>query len=137
MIVAIDPNATHEYSLKSDTGDKTVFILGVIDAQTRKYIDDKHLTLSRDGETMKMTEEQIHDKYWSFAKFGLKGWRNFKTPEGEDVPFVSESLTVPGVGQKTVASDSSLNRLSLNSIVEIGMNIVTYTRVSEQDEKNS
>ena len=134
MPVAIDPASTWEYSLKGDTTG-TVFTLGVIDSSTRRHIDDKHLKIDADGKTRKMTEEQLHDKYWMFAQFGLRGWRGFKDSKGQEVPFKTASIDFGGV-RRTVVSDESLNFLDLKWIVELGISITQGNRLLEQDEKN-
>lgn len=135
MLRAISTDYVEEYSLIDDAGDdKTIFTLGVLDAFTRAYIDDTHYT--RD-EIKNIQDTRITDKYIDFVRFGLKGWKNLKDSKGNAIEFTTEDKVFAGLGKRNVVSDSSLNRLDLKWIIELGYKIISLNMVTEQEVKNS
>lgn len=137
-LFAIDSDATWEYSLLEERSaeNPTIFVLGSLDTFTRAYIDDLHLTLKRNGSpTPEIHDHHLHQKYIQFVKFGLKDWRNFLDKEGKEIPLETEEIIIPGVGRRTVVSDKCLKKLLLPWIVELGYEIVSHNRISEEEKK--
>lgn len=137
MIVAINPEVVHDYSLALDDGEqKTIFKLGVIDSFTRAYIDDKYSIRKTIDGKVDLEDVNVHAKYLEFVRFGLRGWVNFKDGLGQDIPFETVEVNLPNIGKRTVASDSSLKRLTLGWIVELGVEILSHNQISQEELKN-
>ena len=96
MTVAIDPDEIREYTMEADKDqpDAPVFILGVLDSLVRAYIDDqffkskvrkrvlgkKEEEAAPETETeVELSDVEVHRKHIEFVRFGLKGWKGFKT----------------------------------------------------------
>lgn len=136
-LIAIDPEATIDYSLLSDTGpDKTVFKLGTIDAFVRAYLDDTHINI-RKGDTVDINDVAFNHKLLEIVRFGLKGWTNFKDADGKDVPFVTEDIAVPNVGRRMAVSEDSMKHLSFSWVIELAVKINDHNSLKEADLKNS
>ena len=136
-MIAVDPDEVRDYSLTKDTGEsKVVFQLGVLDSLLRAYIDDKYYEVTKEDESVRLTDVQIHAKFVDFVRFGLRGWKNFRDRQGKEVEFAVEEIDVPGVGKRARVKDESLKRLTLGNILELGGQILAMSRVSNQEAKS-
>ncbi len=135
MIIATDISEIQEYSLREDSADnKTIFQLGVIPSNVRAYIDDTHSIYKK--ETEEIDNSGLNDKFYQFAKFGLKGWTNFKDKNGKDVEFMTIEQTLPRIGKRIVVSEECLSKLTLDWIVELGVQIIIGNKLMEEEKKS-
>lgn len=134
-LVAINPSVEFEYSLINDIAEpKTVFKLGVLDIFTRAFLDDTHLGINRDDESL--SDVAIRDKYLQFIRFGLRGWSNFKDEHGNEVEFTTEEVAFPRIGKRRVVSDASLNRIDSSWVPELVLQILTHNSLRAAELKN-
>lgn len=128
MIKAIDVTETKEYTLKSDTVDPTVWVIGVLDSLTRARIMDEQASIESDGRV----NVNIRTLQIEAIRYGLKGWANFKMKGLERV-----FKTVKDARNIEIVSDESLKLLSPSVIGELANEILIENTFSEQDLKNS
>jgi hypothetical protein len=134
-LIAQDINHVREYSLMEDTSDdKTIFLIGVIDTSARAYIDDTHSIYKKDS--AELDDVALHNKYIQFVRFGLKGWKNLKTTDGNEAEFKTVEELFPRIGKRIVISNDSLNYLPLKAIIELGIQIVSENYLKAADQKN-
>ena len=119
-----------DYVLKADRDapeeERTVFRL-----RTLSYEETESVTqaarLGEDGinlGSMMMSARRA-------LNFGLLGWENFRTPEGEEVQF-----SASGKGLRRRLSERTLTALRHHAI-ELTEAITNGSELSEEDEKNS
>ena len=138
MLVAVDVNATREYTLEKDRGENpTVFEIGVLDGILGPYLLDKHTTSTR----MRGGEQGIEMKAGSYmldiVRHGLRGWRNFHDAAGKEIEFKRVQVSVAGVGVRWVADERCLAMLESEWLTELANEIKGDNTVTELDEKNS
>jgi hypothetical protein len=132
-IIANDINQIRNYSLISDASEnKTVFLLGVLDVQTRAFLDD---TYSIFDSEKNLNDINLHRKYLEFVRLGLKGWENLCDINLKPIEFKTEEKIYPGLGKRIVVSEDSLNKLRLIHIIEIGIQIVRDNTINSEDKK--
>lgn len=139
-IIALDVNATREFSLKADQGpDKTVFEIGLLDAPLRAYIEDKVMAFSVNPSGASSDPAAVNlntnRRDIEVLKFGLRGWRNFRNLQGGDVKFERISESVPGVGNRYVVSGECLRYLDIEWIKEIAKAIIGDNFLTDDDKK--
>jgi len=140
-LIAVDVNAVREYSLKCDDGDdKTVFQIGTLDAPLRAYIEDKGLSYSVNASAPKDAPANVsmnmNARSLEVVRFGLRGWKNFKDAQGREIQFDRVSQAVPGIGNRHVASDSSLRLLKMDWIKELGKEITGDNFIEAEEKKD-
>ena len=136
MLIAVDINAIKEYSLEEDTVDeKTIFLLGQLDSMTRAFLDDLYSDVVKNEEGIDIMKDRTNMKLVDIAKFGLKGWKNFKDSNGVDIPFKVEEKIYPIIGKRTVATDESLNKLQREWKWLIAYEIISINTLTEEDKK--
>lgn len=140
-LIALDPRATTEYSLKFDTGDdKTVFIVGQLDAFTAANITDRlaKYSLNNNGsEELASISLNKNELDVDTVRLGLKGWRNLQDKDGNEVQFKTASESFKGLGNREVASKDSIKRLRSEWIKELADAIRGENVLTEQETKNS
>jgi len=139
-LIAVDLNAVREYSLACDTGDdKTVFLLGLLDAPLRAHVDDSSLSYSLNAAAPKDgpadVKMNMNARAIDVVRFGLRGWKNFKDAQGRDVPFDRVSQAVPGVGNRHVVSDISMRALKTEWIRELAGEITGDNTLADDEKK--
>ena len=142
-LIALDPAATREYTLRADKDDPTVFILGTVDPYLRAAIDDgtTSFSISRGGEADEPADMviSVRRKNLELVKFGVKGWRNFKSRasgELDDVDFESQSYPVPKLGPRSGMSERCLKMLASAWIDELAIEISRDNRLSEEERRD-
>lgn len=130
---AVDPQATIEYSLKADTGeDRTVFVLGVMDARLRRYVMDHASRLSGEG---KQTETTFSAGTWAWltVKYGLRGWRGLLNAAGGVLEEAFDQVPVHGKSYQAVA-DRVLDVLPVDVLDELAGRISQLNTFGEGDK---
>ena len=132
MLISLDPSATVEYSLESDTTDpKTVWVLGLYDVPIGIKIYGLYIKKLIKIDTTYETDTT--DLILDAVRFGLKDVKNF------NVPFETEEINVPNIGKRTVASAAFIDKAFKHKaqwIFELYHKLMNINFVSEQDSKN-
>ena len=114
----------------------TVFELGVLDVFLMGMIYDRSTSITRnEGSDDVGFQTRINQTNIETVRFGLRGWRNFKTAAGDDIPFIPEKRFVNG-REYLQAADASLNALGIRLIRELGQEIKARSEVTGHDAKN-
>jgi hypothetical protein len=126
-------------SVYDDGEEKTIFELGLIDHVTLARIIDSNVEVRQvedsDGNE-KRTIFHTDERTLLFVECGLKGWKNFKDEEGNDIAFESEEKVILGIKNKVVKQDC-LKRLPYKVLQELGMAIRNLNMIGEIERKNS
>lgn len=134
-----DVNQTREYFDPEEKEPRTIFILGVLDAQEQKYLDSQFTTteygfsdeLDEAGNkkvTTKMKSNQA-EKSYEAVRLKLKGIKNF------DHTLTFAEHVYP-FGKRTVVSEQSMNAIK-PFITELGTQILNDVTIDEKSTKNS
>lgn len=125
MPIAIDPDRAHRYILPEERNQScpTVFLLRPLCGPDARLA----INLEAGGNH----SEAIYD----IVSICLMGWENFATADGVLVPFESEERVVRGK-KRTVAKDSSMQRLDAHVIGELFVAAITYSRLTKTEAKN-
>lgn len=116
MITGIDRNLTKDYTSKFDSSEpKTIWKLGVLSAREFASV----------GEKISDPAKSI-DGMIEVVRYGLKGFENFSDKNGK--PLAQES--------GKLVSESVLNMIPVDVIIELGGKILEMTKLTEQEIKN-
>ena len=140
MIYAYDVNQTHRYSLSSDKdGNPTVFILGVLDSRLSSFLNDKSRAFEVNGNGANAAATTVtidlDQAEYKVVRYGLRGWENFKRPDGTDVPFETEMESIAGVGPRAAVKAKCMDCIK-PFIKELARQILTDNVPTEQELKN-
>lgn len=125
MITGIDTRLAQDFVSKFDSGEpKTVWKIGVLSSYAFARIGSKIADQSKALEGM-----------IEIVKFGLKGFDNLKDKDGKDVQFITEDTELHSRTSRVV-SDSIMDIIPVDVIIELGGKILEITRLSEQVIKN-
>lgn len=130
MLVPLEKNATHEFSLSTDTPDiKTIFSLGYFNSRTKAALT----ILSK-----KATKDTDENSIWWFAicKLGIRGWKNITKSDGSQYEFISEKLHINGFGEFDVMSDINFEAFTLDQIAELAMKLYEINYMSAEEKKS-
>lgn len=133
-----DINQTREYSDPKESEPRTIFILGVLDAASQRYIDETFSSTEfvpsgkTDEKGNAVMEARIKPnmagRTFEAVRIGLKGIKNF----GRQLTFTERTYPF---GKRTVLDDESMNSIK-PFIQEIGLEILKDVEVTEEAEKN-
>jgi len=139
----INAAETVEYISKYETDKEnpTVWILGLIDQQTRDRIDDMSTSYEVDP---KAGEEGKAKAVFHFnrartelVRAGLKGFRGFIDPKtGQEIEFKTMPTHKFG-GVRQILHDEILNRIPRDVLKELADKIDALNKMTGQEEKNS
>lgn len=131
MIFAVSPNQTFEYILEEDrkSDEPTVFTLRTLTARELCKIEDKVTRLSQNPDNKDEVTISLYSGTQSLEAIlaGLRGWKNFKNVNGEDVPFKADKKGVP--------KEETLDLLPSDARSELSGVILARSRVTEEDGK--
>lgn len=136
-IRVFDVSETCEYSLKEDTVDPTVFVIGRIDHKLWAHLQDKNARMEVSGlgaEAEGSVKFDVNARNSDFVRFGLKGWRNLKDKNGNEVEFSTVSCQT-GVGNRPGLSDRYLDMFR-PFLAELAGQIEQFNAVSGEATKN-
>lgn len=131
----VDPIAVGqilEYTLKNDTADPTIWLIGPLDSITKARIISKLGKIEmKNGEAVySQGEIDFTMNNFTIVKYGLKGVKNWKS-NGEDVKF--ETAVENGL---TIVADETLKKIPLYAIAELANVIWGENQVNEELRKN-
>jgi len=134
-----------DYELKSDpdrgTDLATKFTLQVLTTKVALAFKDGNAKFEQkfkgaDDSSINM-DVRTNETQVNTIRIGLKGWTNFKKPNGEDVPFETERGTLKGIpGTHDLVSEKTMNYLPPKFWAELARVIENGSAVEEEDEKN-
>lgn len=128
-----------EYSLKEDKKDPTIFILAIVDSLVHSQLMDLGMVYRYNPDAPKdsvaETRMEIGKQEIEFVRFGLKGFKNFKDKDGNDIPFKTVKNTV-GNTDYQVASDETLKYIPRPAIAELAKEIDNLNKISVAERKN-
>ena len=139
MRAVYDVNQTREYFDPKEKEPRTIFMLGVLDAQEQKYLDSQFTRteygfsdeLDESGNKKvitKMTSNQA-EKSYEAVRLKLKSVKNFE----HTLTFTEH---VYPFGKRSVVSEQSMNAIK-PFITEVGTQILRDVTVDEESTKNS
>jgi len=140
-LVGMNLSGVRQYVSKDDpardqddypTADATVFELGSLDVFLMSWVYDRAMSLGDNGQMALNTNATNLDA----VRFGLKGWRNFRDEQGNDIPFKTKQQAVNGKTY-TVVADESLQYLSIALVRELAAEIKQVNQVTKEEAKNS
>ncbi len=123
-----------------DPSNPTVWTLGALDLRARTYIQDETTTFEVSS-SQKPTDRasvklRLSERNVLLVRFGLKGWRNLKDGQGQDI--ASEQDAVPIDGKTyAVVSKRLIDQFPYELIEELAAEILGLNTLTEQDRKNS
>ena len=121
MAIALDPQTIHEH-----TDDGTTFLLRPLTA--REF--SRHVVpgLSQGGDSGRFL---LGESGIDILRCGLAGWRGFRDASGTDVQFSTE-----GTGLRALASDESIDRLTVPLRMALVGEILRLSRIGEDDRRD-
>lgn len=108
-IFAIDLNKTQSLPHPDDKDDPTIWEIRALDSRMMGRLSDDALSFGVDpndpeGDAdVKMANNQLS---YNTVAVGLIGWQNYKTPEGDDIAFVTTKRNIGGKAYDVVADDA-------------------------------
>jgi len=131
MPTAIDPTATIDYVLECDrdlpTDEQTIFELRCLTAGELARLEDNTLTSTMDSDNKPEFRVMTGSVQINALQLGLKGWRNFKDAQGNEIPFKRRS---------DKCAKENLDYLHPHWRRELVEAITEMNDLSEGDEKN-
>lgn len=122
-----------------DSSNPTVWTLGTLDLRTRTYIQDETATfeISSDKSTDRAgVKLRIGERNLLIVRFGLKGWKNLKDAQGQEIPFEQEPFDLDGKSHLLVHR-RRIEQLPYELIEELAAEILSLNTLTEPDRKNS
>ena len=148
-IKGISMDSTAEYVSKLDPAkgtdreneDGTKFVLGTIASRVQTGIRDKSTAFRQDKEiegddpTM-MAEFRPNEATYLTVQFGVRGWKNFLEPDGDnEIPFKTINRQFGGTSY-TVVSPESMDRLGLELLRELAEEIDKLNSPTAEEAKD-
>lgn len=130
----------HESDLDPAKGtpDATQFTIGAIDSYISSYVFDRTLVFGESaGGEREVAQVKMNESNIDVVRFGLKGWKNFKDEDNNDVEFTTVERVV--MGKKYVAaSDECIARMDIALIRDLAsaireINVVTKDEAGKSD----
>lgn len=121
------------------TDQATVFTIGALDARVMSVIKDKATALpvsAFSNPEGAMASLNMNQTNFELVVFGLKGWKNFKDDQNNEVPF---KTFVNHLGNKSyITADPDLVAvLPDEAIAELANLIMDINSIDEEERKNS
>ncbi len=127
MITLLNPKATSRVTIPTDSGEPSVFIIGLLEAVARAVVLD---IIRKDPESALMQLE--------VARYGLKSWENVNDHEGKPAKLETELRVITGAGKPIRGlSDQSLSVLPFAVISQVALEIMKLNFPQKEAEKNS
>lgn len=141
-IIGITLETTRDYVSAYDeakgTPEATVFSIGTLDSRIFGLIRDKSTTLQVDATSQNdevNTQINANEVAFMTVQYGLRGWKNFRDSQGNDIPF--KTVKRNHAGQSYVVVDPQiLKRLPAAVVVELANEIRTDNEMTEIETKN-
>ena len=128
MATGIDPNKIDRYVLEADRKlpeeKRTVFLLKSL-RHSKKVAMFSDIKLEKrviDGEEVEIPERPV-EYVTGLVRSSLCGWENFKTAEGEEIPFALDSDGGYAKDDRK-ASDDSMTALTFDQINELSERVL-------------
>ena len=141
-IIPFNPNYTWPYSLKRDTDNPTVFLLGPLDGALRAHLDDNNIGFSMNqagGDKLADINWKNNQRNLQIVRFGVRGWENFNDANGKPLECELQSIPVPGIdgGNRKGLTLRSFNLIDPNDYAELANAIMAGNRLTAEESKNS
>jgi len=139
-LIGINPDEIIEYISEHDKDgtNPTVFQIGVVDALTIAKIEDGLTVFTIDPknpESKTDTKLSTGKRETELVRAGLKGWKNFKDKNGNDLPF--ETIKQRATGKTVeVPNDTTLGRIPVVVFKELANVIYNQNKLSDEETKN-
>lgn len=136
MINPISVGQTIEYSLKNDTENPTIWIIGPLDSITKgKMVSQYGKIEVKDGKPVYIEKDiDAAMNNFNIVRYGLKGFKNYKL-NGVDVEFKTKKEKLFD-HEVDVVDDETLKCIPLFAIAELANVIWGENEVSEALRKN-
>lgn len=142
MAFQIRTGETREYISPKDpdSTQPTRWTLGALDLRSRTYVQDE-TTAFEVSPSQRPTDKtsvklRLSERNVLLARFGLKGWKNLKDAQGQEVPFEQDTLPIDGKSYSLVAK-RLIEQFPYELIEELAAEILNLNTLTEQDRKNS
>jgi hypothetical protein len=117
---AVTPQGNFEYILEADKGeDANIDFITTFKCRKLSSVE-----LSRASDLL--YRQQLHDYMRYVLTHGLRGWDNYKTVEGNDIPFETSNLKHP--------SNKTLDSIPYDHLVELVRAITERSQSSNEDK---
>ena len=140
MPVAFDETEVRDYSFPWDTDEnKTVWKIGVLDTPLRAYLTDRLTDFSYGkGDMSAPADITLHQNimYLEAIRYGIKGWENFKDKSGNDIPYLTEMISISKLGNRLGIKDFSLRKIRYEWIEDLGKEVMRLNKLDKEEEKN-
>ncbi len=121
-------------SAKTKDEGATVFILGSLDAYQRAELNDSVVRMVQTEAGMELIPNR-NSAALRAARYGIRGWENFKDEKGNDIKF--ESVTeIKNNKSYTIAKASCLEKLPATALIAIGEEVMRLNTVGMQQAGN-
>ena len=141
MLTGINIYESKPYTSKldADSGNPTVFQIGLIDSMLRAFIEDQTTSFEFSSKNPKEPAKvniNASKRNLMVVKFGLKGLENFIDPrDKKPIKFDTVSVPVNGKNYKAV-TDEIVSMFPKALIDELAEAILSENALSEEDAKN-
>jgi len=123
-IFGISKFETETFFSVKDKEKEVPFEIGSLDVDIKAKLTDEMYSMGLgDGSGGMNVGTNKNTTYLKTVKFGLRGWKNFKDKDGNEIPFVTGEQYMNNK-QYTALADSSLQAMPLWLIREIGAKIL-------------
>ncbi len=122
-----------------DQNNPTPWTLGTLDLRMRTYIQDETATfeVSSDKSTDRAgVKLRLGERNVLIVRFGLKGWKNLKDAQGQEIPYEQDVIPLDGKSYSVVAK-RLIEQFPYELIEELATAILSLNTLTEQDRKNS
>lgn len=136
-VIVFEVAETREYTLKADKEDPTSWTIGRIDHRLWSHLQDKNSRMEVNGlggEAQGSVKFDLNTRNDDFVRFGLKGWKNLKDKNGNEVPFTTVSHST-AVGNRHGLSDLLLQKIR-PFIAELAAEIERFNGMTGEEVKN-
>jgi len=142
--IAITPAATWDWQLPDDRADngaidpqKTVFVLGALTAEQDAKIEDLGAELIVGDSGVSGGRLNRGTVTLQILRYGLRGWRNFRDPEGNDVAWKSEGGNPPRCAVSCLDYLSSEHRAQIANAITERQRVTPVERDSSEPSSES
>jgi hypothetical protein len=138
-IVALNLSAVKTFYSKYDPSEgdeRTEFTLGAIDGFVNAAVFDKALEWKSSDAGTQTASVKMNEMDMEVVRFGLKGMRNFKDRDDNEIPFTTQNRTIMGKDYQVVSQDV-LRAIPTVVIRELCAEIRTLNTLTKEEGKNS
>ena len=114
---------------KTEADGATVFLIGVLDLDLKVHLQDSAMAFSSEGIIVNRSNHKLAEA----MRFGVRGWKNYKDPKGNDIPFKTITRIVNGKPYDYMDQETANAVSDMKIVQELGNKVLVVNEMTAAD----